>query len=54
MKELLILSVFCFITCFYLLVIILKRTLYSSRRLIFNELTKAKNLVLHSSHFALN
>ena len=31
-----------------------KRTLYSSRRLSFNELTKAKNLVLHSSHFALN
>ena len=31
-----------------------KRTLYSSRRLSFNELTNAKNLVLHSSHFALN
>ena len=30
-----------------------RRTLYSSRRLSFNELTKAKNLVLHSSHFAL-
>ena len=30
-----------------------KRTLYNSRRLSFNELTKAKNLVLHSSHFAL-
>ena len=31
-----------------------KRTLYSSRRLSFNELTNAKNLMLHSSHFALN
>jgi len=36
-----------------------KRTLHSSRRLCFNELTnekkkKKKNLVLHSSHFALN
>jgi len=31
-----------------------KRTLHSSRRLSFNELTKAKNLVLHGSHFALN
>ena len=31
-----------------------KRTLHSSRRLSFNELTSAKNLVLHSSHFALN
>ena len=31
-----------------------KRTLYSSRRLSFNEITNAKNLVLHSSHFALN
>ena len=31
-----------------------KRTLYNSRRLSFNELTKAKTLVLHSSHFALN
>jgi len=31
-----------------------KRTLHSSRRLSFNELTDAKNLVLHSSHFALN
>jgi len=31
-----------------------KRTLHSSRRLSFNELTNAKNLVLHSSHFALN
>ena len=30
-----------------------KRTLHSSRRLSLNELTKA-NLVLHSSHFALN
>ena len=25
-----------------------------TRRLSFNELTKAKNIVLHSSHFALN
>jgi len=32
----------------------MKRTLHSSRRLSFNELTNAKNLVLHSSHFALN
>jgi len=31
-----------------------KCTLHSSRRLIFNELPNAKNLVLHSSHFALN
>ena len=31
-----------------------KRTLHSSCRLSFNELTNAKNLVLHSSHFALN
>ena len=31
-----------------------KRTLHSSRQLGFNELTNAKNLVLHSSHFALN
>ena len=31
-----------------------KRTLHSSRRLSFNELTNTKNLVLHSSHFALN
>ena len=31
-----------------------KRTLQSSRRLSFNELTNAKILVLHSSHFALN
>jgi hypothetical protein len=31
-----------------------KRTLHSSRRFVFNELTNAKNLVLHSSHFALN
>jgi len=33
-----------------------KRKLHSSRRLRFtcNELTNAKNLVLHSSHFALN
>ena len=31
-----------------------KRTLYSSRRLSFNELTNAKNLVLQSSHFAFN
>ena len=31
-----------------------KRTLHSSRRLSFSELTNAKNLVLHSSHFALN
>ena len=29
-----------------------KRTLHSSRRLSFNELTNAKNLVLHSSNFA--
>jgi len=29
-----------------------KRTPHSSRRLSFNELTKAKTLVLHSSHFA--
>ena len=28
-----------------------KRTLHSSRRLSFNELTNAKNLVLHSIHF---
>ena len=31
-----------------------KRTLHSSRLLIFNELTIAKNLVLYSSYFALN
>jgi len=32
-----------------------KRTLHSSHRLSFNEFTNAKkNLVLHSSHFALN
>ena len=31
-----------------------KRTLQNSRRLGFNELTNAKTLVLHSSHFALN
>jgi len=31
-----------------------KRTLHGSRRLSFNELTNAKVLVLHSSHFALN
>jgi len=31
-----------------------KRTLHSSRRLSFNELTNAKILVLHSGHFALN
>jgi len=31
-----------------------KRTLHSSRRLSFNELTNAKNFVLFSSHFALN
>ena len=31
-----------------------KRTLYSSRRLTFNELTNAKNLVLHSRHFTVN
>ena len=31
-----------------------KRTLHSSRRLSFNELTNAKNLVLHSSHFAVS
>ena len=32
----------------------MKRTLHSSRRLSFNELTNAKNLVLHSIHSALN
>ena len=31
-----------------------KRTLHINRRLRFNELTNAKNLVLHSSHFVLN
>ena len=31
-----------------------KRTLHSSRRLSFNGLTNAKNIVLHSSHVALN
>jgi len=31
-----------------------KRTLHSSRRLSFSELTNAKNLVLRGSHFALN
>jgi len=31
-----------------------KRTLHSSRRLSFNELANATNLVLHSSHFAPN
>jgi len=31
-----------------------KLTLHSSRRLSFNELTNAKNLVLHSTHFVLN
>jgi len=31
-----------------------KCTLHSSRRLSFNELMNAKNLVLHSSHFAVN
>jgi len=31
-----------------------KRTLHSSRKLSFNELTNAKNFVLHSSHFGLN
>jgi hypothetical protein len=31
-----------------------KRTLHSSRRLTFNELKNAKNLVLHSSRFVLN
>jgi len=31
-----------------------KRTLHNSRRLSFYELTNAKFLVLHSSHFALN
>jgi len=31
-----------------------KGALHGSRRLSFNELTNAKNLVLHSSHFALN
>jgi len=32
----------------------MKRTLHSSCRLSFNELTNTKYLVLHSSHFALN
>ena len=31
-----------------------KRTLHSSRRLSFKELTNVKYLVLHSGHFALN
>jgi hypothetical protein len=31
-----------------------KCMLHNSRRLSFNELTNAKSLVLHSSHFALN
>jgi len=31
-----------------------KRKIHSSRRLSFNELTNAKNLALHSSHFVLN
>jgi len=31
-----------------------KRTLHSSRQISFNELTNAKNLALHSSHFVLN
>ena len=31
-----------------------KRTLHGIRRLGFNELTNAKNLVLLCSHFALN
>jgi hypothetical protein len=31
-----------------------KRTLHSGHRLSFDELTNAKNLVFHSSHFALN
>jgi hypothetical protein len=31
-----------------------KRTLHSSRRLSFNEVTNAKNLALYGSHFALN
>jgi hypothetical protein len=31
-----------------------KRTLHGSHRLSFDELTNTKNLVLHSSHFALN
>ena len=31
-----------------------KRTMHSSRQLGFDELTNAKSLVLHSSHFALN
>jgi hypothetical protein len=31
-----------------------KRRLHSSRRRSFNELKNAKNLVVHSSHFALN
>ena len=31
-----------------------KRALHSSRRLGFNELTNAKNRVLHRSHFAGN
>jgi len=32
----------------------MKRTLRSSRRLSFNELTNTKYLVLHSSHVAVN
>jgi len=32
----------------------MKRTLHISRRISFNELTNAKNLVLHNSYFALN
>jgi len=31
-----------------------KHTLHRSRRLSFDELTNAKNLVLHNSNFALN
>ena len=31
-----------------------KRTVHGSRRVSFDELTNAKNLVLHTSHFALN
>jgi hypothetical protein len=31
-----------------------KRALHGSHQLSFNELTNTKNLLLHSSHFALN
>jgi len=50
---------FAFTQTAYLLKLVIPTTnveakLHSSRRLSFNELTNAKNLVLHSSHFALN